>query len=148
MLSLFFASMAVVLSLWCVNAGAQTPPAPPTPVEPLHGAALPPIQVTAKHNKPHTAPTKPTSIPPATASAQASPAPLYVTGAPNIAGGAAVPPTMAGQMTVTGQDLNARPFTRPGEILEAVLSNEIEDERMRSKVVQVVLEQHRDFVGA
>ena len=26
---------------------------------------------------------------------------------------------MASQMTVTGAELNARPFTRPGEILEA-----------------------------
>ena len=120
MLSLFLASMAVVLSLWCVNAQAQTPPMPPTPVEPSHAAELPPIRVTAKHNKPHTAPTKPATAPTAVANAQASPAPPYVTGAPNIAGGAAVPPTMASQMTVSGQDLNARPFTRPGEILEAV----------------------------
>jgi len=61
MLSLFLASMAVVLSLLCVNAGAQTPlPTPstaPVPVEPSPGAELPPIRVTAKHNKPHSAPT-------------------------------------------------------------------------------------------
>jgi outer membrane receptor protein involved in Fe transport len=124
MLSLFFASMAVVLSLLCVNARAQTPPPTPpiAPVsdKPSSGAQLPPIQVTAKHNKPHTAPAKPASGPAAAARAQASPAPPYVTGAPNIAGGAAVPPTMASQMTVTGQELNARPVTRPGEILEAV----------------------------
>ena len=30
-----------------------------------------------------------------------------------------MPPTMASQMTATGAELNARPFTRPGEILEA-----------------------------
>src|SRR6202451_707743 len=121
--SRFFASMAVVLSLLCVNARAQTPPAPPTPVKPSSGAQLPPIQVTAKHTKPHTAPTKPATAPAAAASAQASPpspAPPYVTGAPNIAGGAAVPPTMASQMTVTGQELNALPVARPGEILEVV----------------------------
>ena len=100
-----------------MSAAAQTPPAS---VEPSHGAQLPPIQVTAKHNKPHTAPTKPATAPAAAASAQASPPPPYVTGAPNIAGGAAVSPTMASQMTVTGQELNARPVTRPGEILEAV----------------------------
>ena len=120
MLSLFFASMAMVLSLLCVKAQAQTPPLPTTPVEPSHGAQLPPIRVTAKHNKPHPAPTKPATPPAAAARAQASPAPPYVTGAPNIAGGAAVPPTMASQMTVTGQDLNARPVARPGEILEVV----------------------------
>ena len=118
--SLFFASMAAVLSLLCVNARAQTAPLPSTPATLSHGAELPPIRVTAKHNKPHTAPTKPAPAPAAAASAQASPAPPYVTGAPNIAGGAAVPPTMASQMTVTGQELNARPVARPGEILEAV----------------------------
>jgi hypothetical protein len=118
--SLFFASMAVVLSLLCVNARAQTPPLPSTPATLSHGAELPPIRVTAKHNKPHTAPTKPAPAPAAAASVQASPAPPYVTGAPNIAGGAAAPPTMASQMTVTGQELNARPVARPGEILEAV----------------------------
>jgi len=123
MLSLFFASMAVVLSLLCVNAGAQTPPMPPTAAEPSHSARLPPIQVTAKHNKRRPAPTKPAAAPAASATAQASPpspAPPYVTGAPNIAGGAAVPPTMASQMTVTGQELNALPVARPGEILEVV----------------------------
>src|ERR1700722_1325826 len=118
--SRFFASLAGVLSLLCVHAGAQTPPLPPAPVKPSSGAQLPPIQVTAKHNKPHTAPTKPATAPAAATRAQASPAPPYVTGAPNIAGGAATPPTMASQMTVTGQDLNALPVARPGEILEAV----------------------------
>src|SRR5207245_2965848 len=29
-------------------------------------------------------------------------------------------PTMAGEMTSSGEDLNARPVTRPGELLEAV----------------------------
>jgi outer membrane receptor protein involved in Fe transport len=41
-------------------------------------------------------------------------------GAPNVAAGPAGPPNMASQMTVTGEELNARPVTRPGEILEAV----------------------------
>ena len=56
-----------------------------------------------------------------TASPRASvPAPPpYQTGAPNVAGGPQVAPTMASQMTVSGQDLNNRPATRPGEILEA-----------------------------
>jgi outer membrane receptor protein involved in Fe transport len=42
------------------------------------------------------------------------------TGAPNVAAGPAGPANMASQMTVTGEELNARPVTRPGEILEAV----------------------------
>jgi len=115
MLSLRFASMALVLSLLCVNAQAQT-----TPDQPSHSAQLPPIRVIAKHNKPHTAPAKPAPAAAATASAQAPPAPPYVSGAPNIAGGAATAPTMASQMTVTGQELNALPVARPGEILEVV----------------------------
>ena len=43
----------------------------------------------------------------------------YETGAPNVAGGAAVVPQLASQMTVSGEDLNARPVTHTGEILEA-----------------------------
>jgi outer membrane receptor protein involved in Fe transport len=41
-------------------------------------------------------------------------------GAPNVGTGPVGPPNMASQMTVTGEELNARPVTRPGEILEAV----------------------------
>jgi outer membrane receptor protein involved in Fe transport len=40
-------------------------------------------------------------------------------GAPNVGAGPAMAPSMASQMTVTGADLNARPVTRPGEIVEA-----------------------------
>jgi TonB-dependent receptor-like protein len=43
----------------------------------------------------------------------------YDTGAPNVAGGPAAPATMASQTTVSGRDLNARPVTRPAELLEA-----------------------------
>ena len=112
MASRFIASAALLLS--GASAWAQTPPT----VAPVDTMQLPAIEVTAKHTKPHTA--KPVTAPAAAASAQASPPPPFVSGAPNIAGGAAVPPTMASQMTVTGQDLNARPVARPGEILEAV----------------------------
>src|SRR5580698_7695187 len=38
----------------------------------------------------------------------------------DVASGPAVQPSMASQLTVSGQDLNARPVTRSGEILEAV----------------------------
>jgi outer membrane receptor protein involved in Fe transport len=41
-------------------------------------------------------------------------------GAPNIGNGPAGQPNLASQMTVTGEELNARPVTRPGEMLEAV----------------------------
>ncbi|MBV8921915.1 MAG: TonB-dependent receptor plug domain-containing protein, partial [Bradyrhizobium sp.] len=52
-----------------------------------------------------------------TASVAGPPAPP--SGAPNIAGGPAAAPTLASQTTVTGTELNARPVTRPGELLEA-----------------------------
>ncbi|HEY3791054.1 MAG TPA: TonB-dependent receptor plug domain-containing protein, partial [Bradyrhizobium sp.] len=38
----------------------------------------------------------------------------------NVASGPVVPPNMASQLTLTGEEVNARPVTRPGEILEAV----------------------------
>jgi hypothetical protein len=40
-------------------------------------------------------------------------------GAPNIGAGAQAPPNLASQMSVTGDELNTRPVTRPGELLEA-----------------------------
>ena len=40
-------------------------------------------------------------------------------GSPAVASGPSVPQTMASQITVSGSELNARPVTRPGEILEA-----------------------------
>ena len=56
----------------------------------------------------------------ATPSQSAEPAPTASTsGTSNVASGPALPPSLASQMTVTGDDLNARPVTRPGEILEA-----------------------------
>jgi hypothetical protein len=105
---------SVALLTLGASAWAQTPPA--EAAQP-NATELPAIQVTARHAKPRAARAKPASA--ATARATPSPALPYVTGAPNIAGGAAVAPTLASQMTVSGQDLNARPVTRPGEILEA-----------------------------
>ena len=43
-----------------------------------------------------------------------------LSGAPNVASGPVGPPNAASQLTVAGEDLNARPVTRPAEILEAV----------------------------
>jgi hypothetical protein len=51
--------------------------------------------------------------------AAAPPSSPYETGAPNVAGGPPVVPQLASQMTISGADLNARPFDHPGEILEA-----------------------------
>jgi outer membrane receptor protein involved in Fe transport len=57
---------------------------------------------------------------PVVASNRSSQPTAIPSGAPNVAAGPSGPPNMASQMTVTGEELNARPVTRPGEILEAV----------------------------
>jgi len=44
---------------------------------------------------------------------------MPTSGAPNVAAGPAAAPIMASQMKVTGDELNARPVTRPGEVVEA-----------------------------
>ncbi|MDR3484893.1 MAG: Plug domain-containing protein, partial [Bradyrhizobium sp.] len=57
---------------------------------------------------------------PVVASNRSSQSTIIPSGAPNAAAGPSGPPNMASQMTATGEELNARPVTRPGEILEAV----------------------------
>jgi outer membrane receptor protein involved in Fe transport len=54
------------------------------------------------------------------AATKPAPQPLSVgTGAPNVGSGPSANPQMASQTQATGEELNARPVTRPGEILEA-----------------------------
>src|SRR5690242_15717377 len=79
---------------------------------------LPTINVKGVPRAPRTARVKPVRAAAAPPSAP-RPQDRYDTGAPNVAGGPAAPATMASQMTVAGRDLNARPVTRPGELLEA-----------------------------
>jgi outer membrane receptor protein involved in Fe transport len=65
----------------------------------------------------------PQSVTPSTAAAAAAPAAppaFFSSGAPNVGSGPAGAPNMASQLTVSGEELNARPVTRPGEVLEAV----------------------------
>jgi len=127
------ALVSAVLSSLCAGALAQNaqpfqpvgqaPAAAAPKAQSQHsvGAQLPAITVsgrrkpTPRHSAPKNAAARTTAPSPALA-----PASPYETGAPNIAGGAAVAPTMASQMTVSGEDLNARPVTRPGEVVEAV----------------------------
>jgi hypothetical protein len=45
---------------------------------------------------------------------------ISASGAPNVGSGPQGQPSMASQTTISGEALNARPVTRPGEILEAV----------------------------
>ena len=47
-------------------------------------------------------------------------APSVGSGAPNAGAGPSAPPNMASQTSFTGEELNARPVARPGEVLEAV----------------------------
>ncbi len=109
---------AIFFSLLCMNAGAQTPPAGNTPPPAVSKrGTLPIIRVTARRAKPRAANRKPPRI--VATSAPPLPPPPYVTGVRNVAGGPVVQPTMASQMTVSGQDLDERAVTRPGEILEA-----------------------------
>jgi outer membrane receptor protein involved in Fe transport len=100
-----------------------TPLDAPASAETLSGA-LPAIVVGAP---PKSHPRDARVTPRAKRAARVAPtatAPVPVTaagsGAANIGSGPATQPALASQMTLTGAELNARPVTRPGEILEAV----------------------------
>ena len=83
------------------------------------GVALPAIKVYAKRRpKPSgQKPPRPSNAP-AVGIAAVSPSPASVASA-NAASGPTSPPAMASQETISGADLNTRPVTRPGEVLEA-----------------------------
>jgi len=112
-------SLSFCLSVWAqtlplTGATPQFDAPPPTASA---GTTLPTIKVIAPHAKRRVA--KPKGKPTPPARVPVAPPSSYQTGAPNVGGGPAVAPTMASQMTVSGQDLNNRSVTRPGEILEA-----------------------------
>lgn len=50
----------------------------------------------------------------------ATPSPVKPSGAPSVASGSARGPSMASEISIPGDAINARPATRPGEVLEAV----------------------------
>jgi TonB dependent receptor/TonB-dependent Receptor Plug Domain len=123
----------LVLSSLASVAGAQTPPqpggapaaaspAPPaTPVTPSAGTPLPTIRVSAQRAKVRAArPKKPTPAAATATNAPASAAPSGASGGENVADGTPSPPQAASQMTVTGAQVNAQVFSRPGEALEIV----------------------------
>lgn len=87
--------------------------APPTRELP-QAKPLPTIHVSAKRAKPGTKPSTAPAGPQAT-----PPTPSPPSGAPDVAAGPARQPGLASQTAATGADLNARPVTRPGEVLEA-----------------------------
>ncbi|MCS3727209.1 TonB-dependent receptor [Bradyrhizobium betae] len=80
---------------------------------------LPPIQVTGGETQHHKKPPVPRRAgkPAAASRSVARPAPTDVAG---VASGVKGAPGMASELTVSGEAVNARPFTRPGEALEAV----------------------------
>ena len=95
------------------NSSANPPTLPAITVEAPHRSAKPRHAVNrSAHNG--------RSSKPAVASNRSSQPTAIPSGAPNVAAGPSGPPNMASQMTVTGEELNARPVARPGEILEAV----------------------------
>ena len=100
---------------------SATDQAPPSPAQsPSDSTQLPTVEVTAKRTAPSSASARPASETVQPAATTPQPLSPYHTGAPNVAGGPIVPPSMASEMTISGVDLNSRPVTRPGEILEAV----------------------------
>ena len=87
---------------------------------------LPPVTVQAPtpSAKPHPLPKRQARKPPSPVTRTVAPNPspqvtVGGSGAPNVGSGPKGTPNMASQMTVSGEDLNARPVTRPGEVLEA-----------------------------
>jgi outer membrane receptor protein involved in Fe transport len=119
--------------LHIASAQAQSGPeaASPGPAEPGNASVNPPTLPTITVEAPHwtAKPRQATnhhigrgrrSSKPVVASNRSSQPTAIPSGAPNVAAGPAGPPNMASQVTVTGEELNARPVTRPGEILEAV----------------------------
>jgi hypothetical protein len=96
------------LVIFSAGASAQTTPPP---------SRLPAIVVSAKRSKLRVTRAKPS--PAAVRTVSTATPPSNTAGTPNVASGLAVVPSAASEMTVSGQDLNARPVTRPGEMLEA-----------------------------
>ncbi|MEH2488345.1 TonB-dependent receptor [Bradyrhizobium sp. AZCC 2230] len=83
---------------------------------------LPPVEVSGGEAPHHKKPSEPRrAVRPVAARrpvvAQPSPAPAA--GSSSVASGAKGPPSMASELTISGEALNARIFTRPGEALEA-----------------------------
>jgi outer membrane receptor protein involved in Fe transport len=90
------------------------------------GTKLPDVTVQAPIQKPkpsrqskHMA-RRPKSAPRQRAVIEAAHPAASGSGAPNIGSGPVGQPKMASQTSVTGEELNARPVSRPGELLEAV----------------------------
>jgi hypothetical protein len=92
----------------------QLPPVKVAPLPPAQQQAATPRTVTPGQ------PAKPKSPPPPPAPSNiGAPATSPADGTPNIAAGFVPSQTMASQQTFSNEEINARPVTRPGEVLEA-----------------------------
>ena len=126
-MSKFMAPLALTLVLappLFETALAEVPlVAKPSGALPADATALPPVVVSAPPKPRYaTRAAKPRARRTGTVASSvnsAAPVAAPVSGAPNVGAGPVGPPNMASQMRVSGEELNARPFTRPGEILEA-----------------------------
>ena len=84
---------------------------------------LPPVEVSGGEASRHKKPSAIQRVAKPVASRRlvvAQPAPGPAEGSAAVASGAKGPPSMASEMTFSGEAINARTFTRPGEALEAV----------------------------
>src|SRR5258705_8618807 len=99
---------------------ASDPPGETTSALPAITVEAPNRPVGARRLPKRQARNNSTSLRQRSTSSPATASPTIVSGAPNVASGSTGQPNMASQMTFTGEELNARPVARPGEILEAV----------------------------
>jgi outer membrane receptor protein involved in Fe transport len=83
---------------------------------------LPPIQISGGETRRRKKPPAPQARKPVAANDRivVYPAAAQASDVRSVASGAKGPPSMASEITVSGEEVNARPFTRPGEALEAV----------------------------
>lgn len=113
------ASVGVLMAALAQQANAHPERAPaelPTvDVDAPRRAAKPKPQVRREAQRPKPGAARAaTNVTPATAAAAAP------SGAPNVGSGPARPQGMASEVVISGEEINARPATRPGEVLEAV----------------------------
>ncbi|CCE08238.1 conserved exported hypothetical protein [Bradyrhizobium sp. STM 3843] len=104
---------------------AQTAAEPGKPVAAV--TTLPEVNVDApaRSSKPKPQIKRQTQRQPSTAAHHTAAAPVpsqaaAASGAPNVASGPSLGQSMASEVTISGEEINARPATRPGEVLEAV----------------------------
>lgn len=110
--------LAAALFLNALSASAQTVNTAPASILPTIEILPAPLTHKRKKRAPHPEHAAGPRRAPVQATRESVQANTALTGAPNVAGGPASPPAMASEMTVSGRDINDRPITRPGEVLE------------------------------